>query len=113
MSSKLWRGKKLQIKSEADYSLRYKSYVFTKGYIQIPGIDYTEKFLPVAKPNSVRTIISVALFLGWITEFVNIEAAFLEGRLKVKTCISPAEGLVELRFITDKSNVYWFCFVIY
>ena len=74
-----------KIKSEPDYSLRYKSRVVTKGYMQIPGVDYTEKFSPVAQPTSVRAILAIALYFDWITELVNIEAAFLEGRLKVKT----------------------------
>ena len=34
-----------KIKNEADYSQRYKSRVVSKGYMQIPGVDYTEKNL--------------------------------------------------------------------
>ena len=50
-----------KIKKESDYSLRYKSRVVSKGYMQIPGVDYTEKFSPVAQPTSVRTMLAMAL----------------------------------------------------
>ena len=89
-------------KNEADYSIRYKTRVVTKGYMQIPGVDYTEKFSPVAQPTSVRIVLAMVLWLFWICELIDIEAAFLEGRLKVNTYIDLPPGLVELGFMTQE-----------
>ena len=71
-----------KIKDEPDRTQRYKSRVVTKGFQQIPGVDYTEKFSPVAQASSLRAGLSMALYKDWICELVDIEAAFLEGRLK-------------------------------
>ena len=51
-----------KIKKESDYSLRYKSRVVSKGYMQIPGVDYTEKFSPVAQASSVRLVLAMVLY---------------------------------------------------
>ena len=74
-----------KIKNESDYLLRFKSRVVSKGYMQIPGVDYTEKFSPVATPTSVRAVLGLALWYRWPCELIDIEAAFLEGKLKSKT----------------------------
>ena len=91
-----------KIKHEPDYSLRYKARVVTKGYMQIPGIDYSEKFSPVAQASSVRLILAMVLWYFWKCELVDIEAAFLEGKLKQKAYIDLPPGLVELGFMTQE-----------
>ena len=91
-----------KIKNEPDYSLRYKSRVVSKGYMQIPGVDYSEKFSPVAQASSVRAILAMTLWYHWDCELVDIEAAFLEGRLKTKAYIELPPGLVELGFMTKE-----------
>ena len=76
-----------KIKNEPDYSLRYKTRVVSKGFMQIPGVDYSEKFSPVAQASLVRIVLAMALYYFWNCELVDIEAAFLEGRLKTKAYI--------------------------
>ncbi|WVZ80038.1 hypothetical protein U9M48_027553 [Paspalum notatum var. saurae] len=44
---------------------RYKARLVAKGYTQTHGIDYDETFAPVAKMNSVRTLISCDVNLDW------------------------------------------------
>ena len=69
--------------------------------MQIPGVDYREKFSPVAQASSLRLVIALTLFLFWNCELVDIEAAFLEGRLKTKTYLQLPPGLVELGFMSQ------------
>ena len=91
-----------KIKHEPDYSLRYKSRVVTKGYMQIPGIDYSEKFSPVAQATTVRVVLTFVLWYRWGCELVDIEAAFLEGRLLTPAYIELPPGMVELGFMTQE-----------
>ena len=91
-----------KVKSEPDYSFRYKSRVVSKGYMQVAGIDYNEKFSPVAQPSTVRVILAMVLYYYWDCELVDIEAAFLEGRLTSPTYLNLPPGLVELGFMTKE-----------
>jgi hypothetical protein len=93
-------------KDEQDGSVRYKSRVVLKGYVMIPGVDYTESFSPVATDTTVRVTIAVTLYRakdGWINEMIDIEAAFLNADLDSNTPIYAEwpEGMVELGFITE------------
>ena len=51
-----------KIKDEADFSKRYKTRAVTKGYMQIPGVDYTEIFSPVAQASTIRVVLGMALY---------------------------------------------------
>ena len=53
-----WGFKK---KSEQDKSIRYKGRIVVKGYVQIPGLDFTDSFAPVATDASMRMIFALSL----------------------------------------------------
>ena len=66
-------------KKEPDGTIRYKSRIVSKGYMQISGVDYTERYSPVANDTTTRLVILICLYNGWLLETIDIEAAFLEG----------------------------------
>ena len=52
------------VKYNADGTLdRYKARLVAKGFTQTYGIDYSETFTPIAKLNTIRVLISIAVNL--------------------------------------------------
>ena len=75
--------------------------------MQVPGIDFTEKFSPVATDTSTRIIIGITLYYtedGWVCEAFDVEAAFLEPFLDIEMYIHWPPGIVELGFITEEQK---------
>jgi hypothetical protein len=95
-------------KLEPDNTFRYKARVVVKGYNQIPGVDFTESFSPVATDTTTRIIFAFVLFYrNWICEIVDVEAAFLNADLEEDLYIEYPEGVVELGFETEATSRHY------
>jgi hypothetical protein len=98
-----------KVKNEHDGTVHHKSRVNLLGYMQVPGVDYTESFSPVATDTTVRAAIATMLYCedeGWTIEMIDIEAAFLNADLESDepVYVEWPEGIVELGFITEKEE---------
>jgi hypothetical protein len=91
-----------KIKDEEKEEAKYKSRIVIKGYTEIPGVNYTESFAPVATSTAINMILGTALYRGWEVETVDIEAAFLEADMdpNMQVLIEWPEGSVEFGIIT-------------
>ena len=92
-----------KIKNEQDGSKRYKSRLCVKGFHQIPGVDYTESFSPVATEVTIQTLMLYTLWMydkGWRCEMFDVEAAFLNAELETAMYLKWPEAMHELGFIT-------------
>ena len=56
------------------------------GYEQIPGVDYTESYAPLACDTGVKVTLAISLYKSeheadWVEEMIDVEAAFLNSEL--------------------------------
>ena len=70
----------------------YKTRLVAKGYTQTQEIDYEETFVPVAKMNIVRIIISLAAHFGWEMHQFDVKNAFLHGSLEEEVYMEIPPG---------------------
>jgi hypothetical protein len=60
---------------------KHKAHLMVKGYAQRHGIDYDKVFLPVARMDSVRLLITLAAHEGWEVHHMDVKSTFLNGDL--------------------------------
>jgi hypothetical protein len=82
-----------------------------KGYNQIPGVDFTESFSPVATDTTTRLIFAFVLLKNWVCEIVDVEAAFLNADLDEDLFIDYSNGVVDFGFET-KQTTQDFCILL-
>ncbi|KAD4584677.1 hypothetical protein E3N88_22278 [Mikania micrantha] len=75
---------------------KFKARLVVKGYAQKKGIDYNEVFAPVARWDTIRTILAVAAHNGWIVKQLDVKSAFLHGELKETIYVEQPKGFIKL-----------------
>jgi len=56
-----------KIKNKQDGSERYKARIVMKGFLMIPGVNYTELFSPVTMEVGVQCVIGISLYFSMKT----------------------------------------------
>jgi len=80
---------KLNENGEVD---KCKARLVAKGYAQEKGVDYNEVFAPVARWDTIRTVIALAARNGWTLFQLDVKSAFLYGELNEDVYIAQPPG---------------------
>jgi Reverse transcriptase (RNA-dependent DNA polymerase)/Integrase core domain len=81
--------------------VKHKARLVAKGYVQKQGVDYEEIFAPVARMETVRLIIAVAVQEGWLLHHMDVRSAFLNGELQEEVYVAQPPGF-EVQGTKDK-----------
>ena len=63
-----------------------------RGFTQQPGIDFNEMFAPVARMDTVRTVLAIAAQNKWPIYQMDIKSAFLNGYLEEEVYVEKPPG---------------------
>ena len=74
---------------------RFKARLVAKGYAQKYGIDYDEIFSPVVRFSSIRLLLAFAVQHDFLIHQINVETAFLNGKLDEEIYMKQPEGYVK------------------
>jgi hypothetical protein len=82
-----------KLKYAADGGIeKYKARFVAWGFSQVEGVDYDETFAPVARYTSIRSVISIAVEMGWKIHQMDVKTAFLNGLLHEEVYIEQPLG---------------------
>ena len=78
--------------NEANGEQHYKARIVARGFSQKAGFDYGETYSPVARLDTVRTVLSIANEQMIIIHQMDVKTAFLNGQLEEEIFMIPPEG---------------------
>jgi Reverse transcriptase (RNA-dependent DNA polymerase) len=86
------------IKSKWVFKLKndghYHARLVAKGFTQIPGIDYDETFSPIARFESLRLLLALAVLEDWEIHQLDVKSAFLNGVLDKEIYMEQPQGFI-------------------
>ncbi|GJY75684.1 putative ribonuclease H-like domain-containing protein [Tanacetum coccineum] len=85
-------------KDERGIVIKNKARLVAQGYTQVEGIDYDEVFAPVARIEAIRLFLAFALFKGFAVYQMDVNSAFLYGKIEEEVYVCQPLGFEDLNF---------------
>jgi hypothetical protein len=78
------------LKTDKDGNItKYKARLCTRGFTQVPGIDFQDTYAPVASSTSIRVFLAYAALNNLDVRYADFVAAFLNGSLQEELYLTP------------------------
>ena len=77
---------------EHGHAMRFKARLVARGFMQQPGIDYTETFAPVARMGSFRLLLAISAQLNLHIWQGDIDTAYLNADIDEELFIKHIDG---------------------
>jgi hypothetical protein len=74
--------------------IRNKEILVCKGYSQVEGIDFEEKFFPVARLEAIKMFLAFACFKKFKVYKMDVKYAFINRHLEEEVYIEQPEGFL-------------------
>lgn len=88
-----------RLKQKADGSIeRHKAELVAVGFHQQPGLDYTETYSLVVKPQTIRLILLLSINRKWHARQLDAQNAFLHGDFTESVYMTQLPGFVHFQF---------------
>ncbi|GKB79497.1 retrovirus-related pol polyprotein from transposon TNT 1-94 [Tanacetum coccineum] len=78
--------------------IKNKARLFAQGFRQEEGIDYDEKFAPVARLEAIRIFLAYAAHMGFTVYQTDVKSAFLNGKISEEVYVQQSPGLKVVNF---------------
>lgn len=72
--------------------IKHKAYLVAKGYSQREGVDYTEVYAPVARLDTICTVITLTSNNMWNVYRLDVKSVFLQGTLNEDVYVEQPIG---------------------
>jgi hypothetical protein len=82
-------------KNASGMIVKHKVRLVAKDYVQREGVDLDEVFVPVARLDLVRLLLTLAAQEGWLVHHLDVKSAFLNGELKEEVYVMQPPGFVK------------------
>ena len=74
---------------------RLKARLVTKGYTQVPSLDYTDTSSPVIKATTIHVVLSLVVTNKWPIRQLDVKNAFLNGTLTENVYMEQPPGYID------------------